>query len=361
MTEPRLAIIGTVGLPARYGGFETLADALVRAAEARGIAHRVTVYCSARAAGPTPPATYRGAALVHLPFKANGVQSLVYDARALAHATRSGATAALLLGVPGGLALPWLRKTGGPRVVVNPDGIEWRRAKWNGAQRALLKLCEARAVRHADAVIADNPAIARHLKDRYRVAASYIPYGGDPLTAIAPADIADLTLPDAFALAVARAEPENNLALILDAFAARPDRPLVVLSNWSDTRTGRQLRARPWPPHIHLRDATYDPARLAAIRARAVCYIHGHSAGGTNPALVEAMWAGLPTAVFDCAFNRETTGGIAPVFGSADALAALLPDLARDTGIGPRLAAMARDRYSWDRVTAAYFDLLGVR
>ena len=359
MTAPRLAIIGTVGLPPRYGGFETLADALVRGAEARGIADRVTVYCDPSRNGHIPPDRYRGARLVRAPVRANGVQSLIHDAWSLGHATRSGANVALVLGVPVGLTLPWLRKPGGPRVVVHPDGIEWRRAKWNMAQRALLKLCEGRAVRHADGVIADNPAIARHLSDTYGVQSTCIPYGGDPLDDVAPADIADLNLPGAYALAMARAEPENNLALILDAFARHPDRPLVVLSNWGATREGRRLRALDLPPHIHRVDAIYDPARLAAIRARATCHIHGHSAGGTNPALVEAMWTGLPVAVFDCSFNRETTDGIAPVFRDAGSLAALLGDLAADTTLGPRLAALARDRYGWDRVTTAYFEALG--
>lgn len=358
MTAPRLAIIGTVGLPPSYGGFETLADALVRRAETLGISERITVYCSARHAGPDHPDTYRGARLVHLPLKANGVQSLLYDAWSFENAVRAGATAILMLGVPGGLALPYLRRKGGPLVVVNPDGIEWKRAKWSAPQRALLKLCERRAVRHADAVIADHAAIQRHLKQSYGVDSRLIPYGGDAANG-QPADISDLGLPETYALATARAEPENNLEMILSAFAPHPDRPLVVLANWDATREGRRLRAMFPQPHLHLVDPIHDPARLAAIRARATCHLHGHSAGGTNPALVEAMHAGLPTAVFDCEFNRATTDGIAPVFADAASLAALIPRLAGDRDLGQRLAALARDRYGWTEVTAAYFDVTG--
>ena len=364
-SQGRIALLGTVGLPARYGGFETLAGELVRAAAARGIADRLTVWCSAPQAGSDRPARYNGAHLRYLPLRANGAQSIAYDALSLRQAARSGHSAALLLGVSGAMALPLIRATSGMRIVTHLDGIEWQRPKWGTAARAILKRSEAVAVRHSDAIIADNPEIAAHVRARYGVEPVEIAYGHEHALAVPPADIADLKLPQGYALSIARAEPENNLGLILAAFADRPPRPpLVVMANWQGTAHGRTLRARYADhPHIRLLDAEYDPGRLHAMRARAALYVHGHSAGGTNPSLVEVMGMGKPIAAWDCGFNRATTDNAAAYFDSADSLCALIPVLTDPRlahGMAAELTAIARRRYRWRDVTAAYFDLLGL-
>jgi len=361
----KIALLGTVGLPARYGGFETLAEELVKAAAARGLANRLTVWCSGPQAGPDRPTSFEGAALRYLPLRANGAQSIPYDALSLWQAARSGHRSALLLGVSGASALPIIRATSRMRIVTHLDGIEWTRPKWGRVARAVLKRSEAMAVRWSHAVIADNPEIAAHVRTTHGRDAVQIAYGFEHAQAAPPADISDLALPPGYALAIARAEPENNLATILAAFAALPPRPpLVAVANWQATPQGRDLRAR-YGSHAHIRllDADYDPGRLRAIRARASVYIHGHSAGGTNPSLVEMMGFGLPVAAWDCGFNRATTGNAAAYFDSADSLRALIPVLADPRlahGMGAEMQALARRRYRWRDVTAAYFDLLGL-
>ncbi len=359
-----IAIIGTVGLPARYGGFETLADELVKSAQAAGASGQFTVYCSARQSGRDRPVTHHGARLRYLPLGANGLQSVAYDALSLLDAARRRHDAVLVLGVSGAIALPAVRLLTGLRVIVHVDGIEWQRPKWRGAARAFLRLSERIAVRWGHEVIADNVEIARYIRRRYDRDSALIAYGSDADATVAAGDISDLGLPAGYALTIARIEPENHVAMILEAFAKVPDQPLVVVGNWHATAHGRDLRARyAHLPNLHLIDAEYDPARLRALRRGARFYVHGHSAGGTNPSLVEMMAYGIPIAAFACAFNRETTHGAASFFDSARSLRDLIPALADPRladGMGADLAALAHRHYRWSDVTAAYFRLLGM-
>ena len=363
MARGQIAIIGTVGLPARYGGFETLAEELVRAAARRDLAHRLTVWCSTPQTASPRPATYLGARLRYLPLRANGAQSIPYDALSLMQAAQSGHSAALVLGVSGAVALPLIRALSGMRIVTNPDGLEWKRPKWGGLARRVLERSEAMAARWSHEIVADNPEIAAHLRARYGRKPVEIAYGNEAQSA--PGDIGDLKLPESYALAIARAEPENNLALILDAFGrGGAALPLVAVSNWSQTDHGRALKARHGQhPHLHLIEAEYDPARLAAIRQGARVYVHGHSAGGTNPVLVQMMGAGLPIAAWDCGFNRATTQGRAACFDSADSLMAQVTRLlqpAHGPAMAADLRAIAQRHYRWEDVTEAYFRLLGL-
>lgn len=363
MHPGQIAIIGIVGLPARYGGFETLAAQLVRAAARRDLSHRLTVWCSTPQAKAPRPATYMGARLRYLPLRANGAQSIPYDALALLQAAQSGHSAALVLGVSGAVALPLIRRLSGMRIVTNPDGLEWQRPKWGRMARTVLQRSEALAARWSHEIVADNPDIAAHIRTRHGREPVEIAYGHEAHSA--PGDIGDLNLPENYALAIARAEPENNLALILDSFGRGGAKlPLVAVSNWSDTDHGRALKARHGQhPHLHLIEAEYDPARLAAIRQGALVYVHGHSAGGTNPVLVRMMGAGLPIAAWDCGFNRATTHGRAAYFDSPQRLNALVTRLLlpeHGPAMADELRAIAQRHYRWEDVTETYFRLLGL-
>jgi glycosyltransferase involved in cell wall biosynthesis len=363
MASGQIAIIGTVGLPARYGGFETLAEELLRAAAHAGKAHRLTIWCSRPQTAAPRPATYLGARLRYLPLKANGAQSIPYDALSLLQAAQSGHSAALILGVSGAVALPLLRRLSPMRIVTNLDGLEWQRAKWSGLAAKVLKRSEEVAARWSHEIVADNPEIAAHIRQNYSRTPVEIAYGHEDTAPTA--SIADLNLPARYGLAIARAEPENNLALILDAFGTGGGQlPLVAVSNWSGTDHGRALKAHfVHHPHLHLIEAEYDQARLNAIRKGAAVYVHGHSAGGTNPILVRMMGAGLPIAAWDCGFNRATTHGRAAYFDSAQSLQSVVSRLC-DPDQGPPMAAqlraIAEQRYRWEDVTAAYFRLLGL-
>ncbi|GAW37261.1 glycosyl transferases group 1 [Roseovarius sp. A-2] len=360
MRKPHWSILGTAGVPGRYGGFETLAENLVRYHQAHALEARLTVYCSARDT-ETRPARYLSAELRHIGLRANGPQSVAYDVVSLIDAIRHHTDTVLLLGVSGALALPIVRVLSRTRIVTNIDGIEWQRAKWRGLARLILRWSERAAVRWSHAVIADNPGIAEHVRARYGRDCHVIAYGGDHALEAAPITKPGIALPQRYALALCRIEPENNVEMILDAFARHSTGDLVVVGNWDQSPHGRALRARYGArPHIHLIDPVYEPGHLRWIRDGAEVYIHGHSAGGTNPALVEMMHFGIPVLAFDCAFNRNTTDGKALYFGSANALAGTMAALKppKAARIGRQMREIAAQRYTWARIGRAYVELM---
>lgn len=355
----KVAIIGSVGVPGQYGGFETLADNLVQQHEAQSIEAELTVYCSAKAFSERP-AHYRKAALRYIGFNANGAQSIVYDIVSLLDAIRRDHDVVLLLGVSGALALPLLRLFSRARIVVNIDGLEWKRAKWGGLARLFLWLSEYAAVRFSHAIIADNQAIADHVRESYGSDSHVITYGGDHALAHAMKGGAPASLPDSYALALCRIEPENNAHTVLEAWA-QLDTPLVFVGNWANSPYGRDLKARyARCANLYLLDPVYEPERLHALRARASVYVHGHSAGGTNPSLVEMMHFGIPVLAHGCVFNRHSTEGRARYFEtSADLVReaqALTPE--QSASVGADMLEIARRRYTWDQVGKAYFALL---
>ncbi|WP_183925667.1 DUF1972 domain-containing protein [Sphingomonas sp. BK069] len=355
---PRVAIVGTVGLPAAYSGFETLAEHLVRYNEREGSPLALTVYCSARHFAERPP-VYHGAAMRYVNLDANNASSLIYDAVSMAAALREGVDTILLLGVSGAWAVPFVRLLTGARVVTNIDGIEWKREKWRGAARWILRASEWIAARFSHAVIADNGAIVEHVRQSYGRDSVLIAYGGDH--ALAPAPTPYPGLPEHYALALCRIEPENNVSMILEAFATDPALPLVFIGNWDRSAFGRELKQRyAASPHIRIVDPVYDLATLHTIRAGSSLYVHGHSAGGTNPSLVEMMHFGRPILAFDCVFNRQSTEDAALFFDDAGSLQHLVAATVASGGAeqGQRMAAIARARYTWSQIGAAYVRLL---
>lgn len=353
------AIIGTVGVPGAYGGFETLAENLVRHHAETGHPSRLVVYCSARGPGPRP-SRFLNAELRHLPLDANGMQSIPYDIWSMLSAVRRGSDTILILGVSGALFLPVLRLVSRVRIVTNIDGIEWRREKWKGLARHVLRWSERAAVRWSHVVVADNQAIAEHVNQVYCRPCSVIPYGGDHAVATPAAPSSGLDLPADYALALCRIEPENNVAMILEAFARMPSQRLVFVGNWDNSAYGRRLRNDfADTPNLWLCDPVYDPGRLRHLRDRATLYVHGHSAGGTNPALVEMMHFGIPVVAHGCIFNRHTTDNAARYFLSTDDLIGVVEAIEPDAAeIGARMRKLAQTRYTWREVAATYFVLL---
>ncbi len=356
----RLAIVGTNGIPARYGGFETLAENLVR-----GLAGRwdITVYCSG-----VPPEQrkdeYLGARLLHVPLRANGWQSLPYDLLTTWHAMMT-ADVLLMLGPGVGFALPAnvLARRG---LVVNHGGLdEWTREKFPWFQRQVLFWSSRFASRWSTTNIADNTLLRDSLMRNFGADAEVVRYGGDhvqPQSGRQP----DLDAKYAFVgkpyhLAVARAQPDNNIHLLIEAYERMPERQLVVVSNWNVSAYGRALfEERSALPNVRLLPAIYDPRELDYLRANAAVYVHTHSRCGTAPSLVEAMYLGLPTVCFDVATNRETTQGQALYFDSADTLIAVLgkTDVGALAALGQRMGDIARAEYRWQTIWDRYDAIL---
>lgn len=355
----RIAILGTVGVPGRYGGFETLVENLVRFHCSIGHPVGLTVWCSGRG-NVDRPTRFKSANLRYVGLRANGVQSIPYDVISLWQATRSGHNRILLLGVSGALALPLIRLISCARIITNIDGIEWKREKWSGLARLILRVSEWAAVRFSHEVIADNQAIADHVRDTYGGGCHVIAYGGDHALHEAGDARVPEGLPDRYALALCRIEPENNVHVIVEALDWL-GMPLVFVGNWDNSEFGRDLKARySESPNLFLLDPIYDAGALYAVRVRASVYLHGHSAGGTNPSLVEMMHFGVPVLAHGCAFNRHSTEDEALYFESAAELAEQLRNLdAEDAAqIGSKMREIAQRRYTWHQIGEAYFELL---
>ena len=356
----RLTIAGCGGVPGRYGGFETLADNLVRIWQSSRSQAKLSVYCSRCLYDDSNPA-YLGAELRWVPLAANGPLSPAFDTWCLLDAVRRGVDVILLLGVSGALALPLVRLLSPARIVTNIDGMEWRRAKWGRLARWFLRISEASAVRYSHVVIADNQVVGDYVYSTYGKRATVIAYGGDHALCGPSNRPLDRELPPRYALALCRIEPENSVHTILEAFATLCDEPLVFVGNWSNSEYGRTLRQR-FGQHdrLYLWEPVYDSGHLRQIRGGAWLYVHGHSAGGTNPALVEMMHFGIPVAANGCAFNRETTANQAIYFETAPQLAAAVRAARGDIGklVGARMRSLANERYTWAKVGLAYYDLL---
>ncbi|MDT7834487.1 DUF1972 domain-containing protein [Aquabacterium sp. OR-4] len=353
--SPALHILGIVGVPGNYGGFETLADHLLDsdALSRQGIA----VYCEADVAAQQSGA-YKGARLLPVNWRANGWQSIVHDSVALWSASRAGGVV-LVLGTSATFWLPLLcRLYPRNRYLVNMAGLEWARAKWGRLARALLKYNEAAAARHAHVFIADNQGLVDYVRAEHGRESVLIAYGGDQYQDVVadPGVFDQHRLPQRYDFAMARAQVDNNMEMILQAYG-RSGLPLVFVSNWDANDYGREVKAR-FGAHanLHLIGPIYEAASVKALRSRVRLYVHGHSAGGTNPVLVESMWDGLPTAAFDVNFHHYTTREQAMYFDSSEALEQLsmsVTDVALHA-CGAALQRIAQAEYSWASVRADY-------
>ncbi|RZJ57311.1 MAG: DUF1972 domain-containing protein [Hymenobacter sp.] len=356
-SKKKVAIIGTVGLPACYGGFETLTAYLVKHLHQE---HELTVYCSGKKYPKAERRShYESAKLVYLPLQANGAQSILYDCLSILHALFF-ADVLLILGVPGGILLPFVRWFTNKKIIISIDGIEWRRDKWNRYAKWFLRWSENLAVKYSHADISDNDAIQNYTARAYSTRSRVIEYGGDharkqPITDAFREKYSFLAQPYAFK--VCRIEPENNVHLVLGAFAELPSYPFVLVGNWNNSAYGRQLRQEYGScPNLHLLDPIYDQTQLDVLRSNCYVYVHGHSAGGTNPSLVEAMSLGLPVLAFNVSFNKATTEHKAVYFADKAELKKHINATHISTwkALGREMYAIADRRYNWAVIARKY-------
>ena len=356
-SKKKIAIIGTVGLPAKYGGFETLAEHLVSNLDNE---YDFTVYCTGKKYEKgNRPSHYRNAKLKYLPLNANGAQSIPYDTLSIIHALFY-ADILLVLGVPGAWILPFVKLFTNKKIIISIDGIEWKREKWNFLARSYLFWAERLAVKYSHIDISDNESIQDYTALRYGSLSRIIEYGSDHTLQVKP-DAMDkkefpfLNMPYAFK--VCRIEPENNIHEVLEAFAQLPKYTLVMVGNWDDSEYGSSVRNKYKSyPNIFLFDPIYDQRKLDVIRGNAILYIHGHSAGGTNPALVEAMGLGLPIITYGVSYNRTTTENKALYFKNHKDLKDLIENTSINElkRIGIIMKSVAQRRYTWAHIAKKY-------
>jgi glycosyltransferase involved in cell wall biosynthesis len=341
-----ISVIGTVGVPACYGGFESLVENLLPSRKID------LIYCT-RKAYENELSEYKGSRLKYWSLDANGVQSIPYDVISIVHSLLFTKNDLLVLGVSGAIAIPFFKLFSKRKVVTNIDGLEWKRAKWGKTAKWFLKFSEKVAVKFSDKVIADNAAIAEHVLTAYNKQAEVIAYGGDhAVKGYLPAE------KEAFSLALCRIEPENNVKMILEAYAQVPNQSLKFIGNWNNSEFGKELKNRFGVfNNIELIDPIYDLEQLFKLRSKAARYIHGHSAGGTNPSLVEMMFFDLPIYCFDCNYNRASTEDKAMYFSSSEHLVELLNTKNEDLTIAKQMLEVSKRRYTWSIVKQQYENL----
>lgn len=362
MKKTKIAILGTVGVPAKYGGFETLAENLIKYHDSASLKSLLTVYCSSKSY-PYKEGNYLSAQLKYVPLNANGAQSIPYDIVSLFSAVWNRSDVILLLGVSGAISLPLVRFFSSARIITNIDGIEWRREKWQGWAKRFLRISEKIAVRFSHEVISDNAEIAKYVKHTYALDSHVIAYGGDHAVAEEAVEVGEFALPVSYAFSVCRIESENNVHVILEAFSKLDSHHLVMVGNWNNSEYGRAVRERYSAcKNLFLLDPIYDLGKLKTLRSRASLYVHGHSAGGTNPSLVEAMHFGKAVLATDCDYNRNCVEDKALFFSDAESLQQLIKSLDKIVvdNVGQDMLEIARRRYTWNIVARQYFVLLGV-
>ncbi|HVE94438.1 MAG TPA: DUF1972 domain-containing protein [Acidimicrobiales bacterium] len=357
-----IAILGTRGVPANYGGFETFAEALALRFVEAGTS--VTVYCRTHYA--TQHGTWRGIRLVVLPtLRTKYLDTVVHTLVSAFHLVlRTRIREVVLCNAANAPVLLFLRLAR-RRVVLNVDGLEWRRGKWGVAGRAWYRLGEWLSVRLASVVVTDAEAVRTYYRVRHDTDTEMIPYGADAVErGSVPVPDHLGVQPDGYALYVSRWEEENNPVLVAEAHAeSGVDLPLVMLGEATyDPTIDSRVRAAAAPSAV-LAGAMYGEEYLA-LQANARCYVHATEVGGTHPALIEALAAGNLCLVLDTPENREVVGDHGRYFTDGAELADLLRWAAKVPRkeldqLRRRAQEYARARYSWNSIADAYRELLG--
>lgn len=356
----RVAILGTRGVPARYGGFETFAEELGARLAARG--HQVTVY-TRRHLAPSGLQEYRGMRLRVLPaLRTKTLETLSHTAVSVCDPALRHTQVVLLCNAANAVFIPILHARG-LRVALNVDGLERKRRKWGPVARRYYLLSERLAARWADVLVTDARVIQRYYRRAWGRSSVMIPYGGDlpPPQGTATLDALGLR-PRGYFLYVSRFEPENNPDRVAESYRGVPGTTPLVLVGGAPyaaalTRRVRALAAA--DSRIHLPGAIYGEGyRELLFHARA--YIHATEVGGTHPALVEAMGAGQLVLYLDNPANREVVGdaGVDFRFDGEPSLTQVLTEYLTHPALFEPLRTVARsrvaDRYRWDAVAAVY-------
>ncbi len=352
-------MIGTRGVPAHYGGFETAVEEIGARLAADG--HTVTVY--SRCDGDAHGAVHRGMRRVELPaLRRRSLETLSHTLLSVLHllTRRRAPDVVLVFNAANAVLLPLLRLRRIP-VATHVDGLEWKRDKWSGTGKRFYRTAEALAVRWSDALIADAAGIADYYREEFGAATEQIAYGAPIQRRAAHDRVEDLGLvPGGYHLVVARFEPENHVDLMLRGhLASRAALPVVVVG--SAPYAGEHvalIESLAADERVHLLGPVWDTEILDQLYAHALTYLHGHSVGGTNPSLLRAMGAGTAVIAYDVVFNREVLGAHGCFVAGAQDVGPLLEDAEHDPATwrerGAALREHAARTYSWDAVAQDY-------
>lgn len=362
----KIAILGTRGVPAQHGGFETFAEYLSIYLVERG--WDVVVYCQIDGADVRDVYVdaWMGVKRVNIPVSRGGAAGTIeFDWKSVVHSLGNRDRLLLTLGYNTAV-FSVLQRILGHKNVINMDGIEWKRDKWKAHERAWLWLNERAGCLLGNHLVADHPQIKAHLASRVSERKiTMIPYGARPVVDADPQLLSQYGLESGrFFCVIARPEPENSVLDIVQAFSKRRrNSKLIMLGNYSADRNDFHRRVRDAASdEVVFPGAIYDKKCLDSIRFFALAYVHGHRVGGTNPSLVEALGAGSAVLAHDNQFNRWVAGDGARYFSDVDSCDAAFDELLNSHDLVGRMKASSRERYesefTWKNVLSQYETLL---
>lgn len=357
-----LRILGTRGIPASHGGFETFCEYLGCYLVERG--WRVVVYCQVEGRGEFIEDEWQGIKRVIIPVKRGGpIGTIQFDFKATLHAARSGGLC-LVLGyntaIFCGIFRAWRVQN-----VINMDGIEWARSKWGTIAKIWFWLNDWAGCWLGDHLVADHPEIRNHLITRVSSSKiTMIPYGSEHIESADETPLMALGLESRrFITLIARPEPENSILEVVTAFSQRHRHQfLVILGTYDDSNEYHRLVKAAASPEVKFLGAIYEKPVLRSLRYHSTAYVHGHQVGGTNPSLVEALGAGNAVIARDNNFNRWVAGDGGVYFKNVCDCSLLFDVLLDDP---ERLDAMRKasrirhfEKFTWERILAEYEELL---
>lgn len=354
-------ILGTHGVPAAYGGFETAAENIAFSLLRQG--WRVIVYCQVPGVGPVTTDEWHGLERVLIPEKRDGwLGTSAFDLKSVRHglAHRHPDDVWLTFGYNTGLFDVWPRLRRVPNVI-NMDGMEWTRSRWGPVKQGILLANERLAGLVGNVLVADHPEIARYLKRHFgRRRVVTIAYGAHEVLKASPTPVLDrgLTL-GKYAMVVCRPIPENSVLEIVTAWSAtKRGMPLVVVGPYTEDDDYHRKVASASSDEVVFPGAIFDQDQLSSLRYHSALYLHGHTVGGTNPSLVEAMAAGNPIVAHDNVYNRWVAGSGSSFFRDADDLAAIVEKILADPARRAEMGAASRQRFrqefTWDKIGDQY-------
>lgn len=351
----KIAILGTRGIPNNYGGFEQCAEYLSVGLVKRG--HSVLMYNPDF--HPYKEKSYKGVSIIRKSSPQNiigaSAANFVYDYFCLKDAVNRDVDIVLELGlITSSLSIIFCRHKG-KAIVTNLDGLEWKRAKWSPAIQKLTKMLEKFGVKFSDYLIADNLGIKKHVKKEYKKESRFIPYGAVKANNFNKKILNEYDLVDQeYILSICRLEPENNLEIMFDGYIeSKIKHPYIVIGNHISPY-GDYLKDKYRNTGILFLGGIYNKIHLDALRHYSLFYLHGHSVGGTNPALLEAMAAGSFILAHDNEFNRSVIEKNAYYFSSQEDVCDLMRKKYEREILIKNNFKKIKNVYNWDLVVDKY-------
>ncbi|MFT7155118.1 MAG: glycosyltransferase involved in cell wall biosynthesis [Parvicella sp.] len=355
----KIGILGTRGIPNNYGGFEQFAEFLAVGLSEKG--HEVCVYNSHNHI--YQESTWNNINIIHCfdpEDRIGTIGQFIYDLNCIRNSRKQNFDIILQLGYTSSSVWWWLLPFSKSRIITNMDGLEWMRSKYTPMVRFFLKSAEKLGAIHSDVLVADSTGIKKHLKNKYLLESHYIPYGANIPESTNHTDLAEFNLQQFdYDMLIARMEPENNIEAILDGYVkSLKTRTFLVIGNMN-TKFGIHIKNKFEGFNIKFVGAIYDINKLNTLRYFSNLYFHGHSVGGTNPSLLEAMASSCLICAHKNMFNQSILTNDAFYFENSTDVATVINESKKSNEsamINANLIKI-RNTYSWSTIINQYEDL----